>query len=84
MLEIEVRKRLDRFETKLERAAEEHDELETETVLELPGLGELSEEELSQFHVSWLAAGLVIHALLSLGFLAPNADLLWQRLRQSH
>ena len=29
---------LDRFETKLERAVEEHEELEGETVLELPGV----------------------------------------------
>jgi DNA recombination protein RmuC len=34
----EAGKRLDRFETKLERAAEEHGELEAETVLELPGV----------------------------------------------
>jgi DNA recombination protein RmuC len=34
----EAGKRLDRLETKLERAAEEHGELETEEVLELPGL----------------------------------------------
>jgi DNA recombination protein RmuC len=34
----EAMKRLDRFETKLERAAEERGELEGETVLELPGL----------------------------------------------
>ena len=34
----EAGKRLDRFETKLERAVEEHAELESETVLELPGL----------------------------------------------
>jgi DNA recombination protein RmuC len=31
-------KRLDRFETKLERAVEEREELEAETVLELPGV----------------------------------------------
>jgi DNA recombination protein RmuC len=31
-------KRLDRFETKLERAVEEHEELEAQTVLELPGV----------------------------------------------
>jgi DNA recombination protein RmuC len=31
-------KRLDRFETKLERAVEEQEELEAETVLELPGV----------------------------------------------
>ena len=34
----EVGKRLDRFGTKLERAVEEHEELEAETVLELPGV----------------------------------------------
>jgi DNA recombination protein RmuC len=34
----EAAKRLDRFETKLERAAEEQGELEGETVLELPGI----------------------------------------------
>ena len=34
----------------------------------LPGMGDLSAAELSQFHAPWLAAGLVIHALLSLGF----------------
>jgi DNA recombination protein RmuC len=34
----EAGKRLDRLETKLERAAEEHEELEAEEVLELPGL----------------------------------------------
>jgi DNA recombination protein RmuC len=34
----EAGKRLDRFETKLERAVEEHEELEGETVLELPGV----------------------------------------------
>jgi DNA recombination protein RmuC len=34
----EASKRLDRFETKLERAVEEHEELEGETVLELPGV----------------------------------------------
>jgi DNA recombination protein RmuC len=34
----EAGKRLDRLETKLERAAEERDELEAEEVLELPGL----------------------------------------------
>jgi DNA recombination protein RmuC len=34
----EAGKRLDRLEAKLERAAEEHDELEAEEVLELPGL----------------------------------------------
>jgi len=34
----EAGKRLDRFETKLERAAEERGELEAETVLELPGV----------------------------------------------
>jgi DNA recombination protein RmuC len=34
----EAGKRLDRLEAKLERAAEERDELETEEVLELPGL----------------------------------------------
>ena len=34
----EASKRLDRFETKLERAIEEHEELEGETVLELPGV----------------------------------------------
>ncbi len=34
----EAAKRLDRFETKLERAVEEQGELEAETVLELPGL----------------------------------------------
>jgi len=34
----EAGKRLDKFETKLERAAEEREELEGETVLELPGL----------------------------------------------
>jgi DNA anti-recombination protein RmuC len=34
----EAGKRLDRLETKLERAAEEHGELEAEEVLELPGL----------------------------------------------
>ncbi len=34
----------------------------------LPGMGDLSDAELSQFHASWLAAGLVIHGLLSLGF----------------
>jgi DNA recombination protein RmuC len=34
----EAAKRLDRFETKLERAAEERGELEGETVLELPGI----------------------------------------------
>jgi DNA anti-recombination protein RmuC len=34
----EAAKRLDRFETKLDRAAEERDELEGETVLELPGI----------------------------------------------
>ena len=34
----EASKRLDRFETKLERAVEEQGELEAETVLELPGL----------------------------------------------
>jgi DNA recombination protein RmuC len=34
----EAGKRLDRLETKLERAAEEQEELEAETVLELPGL----------------------------------------------
>jgi DNA recombination protein RmuC len=34
----EAGKRLDRFETKLERAVEEQGELEGETVLELPGL----------------------------------------------
>jgi DNA recombination protein RmuC len=33
----EAGKRLDRFETKLERAIEEQEELEAETVLELPG-----------------------------------------------
>jgi DNA recombination protein RmuC len=36
----EAAKRLDRFETKLERAAEERDELEGETVLELPGVAD--------------------------------------------
>jgi DNA recombination protein RmuC len=34
----EAGKRLDRFETKLERAIEEQEELESETVLELPGV----------------------------------------------
>jgi DNA recombination protein RmuC len=34
----EAGKRLDRLETKLERAAEEHEELDAEEVLELPGL----------------------------------------------
>src|SRR5512133_3285564 len=34
----EAGKRLDRFETKLERAVEEQEELEAETVLELPGV----------------------------------------------
>src|SRR5207248_3772639 len=34
----EASKRLDRFETKLERAVEEQGELEAETVLELPGV----------------------------------------------
>src|SRR5690349_2554025 len=34
----EATKRLDRFETKLERAVEEQEELEGETVLELPGV----------------------------------------------
>ncbi len=34
----EASKRLDRFETKLERAVEEQAELETDTVLELPGV----------------------------------------------
>ena len=34
----EASKRLDRFETKLERAVEEQAELESETVLELPGV----------------------------------------------
>jgi DNA recombination protein RmuC len=34
----EASKRLDRFETKLERAVEEHAELDGETVLELPGV----------------------------------------------
>jgi DNA recombination protein RmuC len=34
----EAGKRLDRFETKLERAIEEQEELEAETVLELPGV----------------------------------------------
>jgi DNA anti-recombination protein RmuC len=34
----ESAKRLDRFETKLERAVEEQGELEGETVLELPGV----------------------------------------------
>jgi len=34
----EAGKRLDRFETKLERAVEEREELEGETVLELPGV----------------------------------------------
>ena len=34
----EAAKRLDRFETKLERAVEEQAELEGETVLELPGV----------------------------------------------
>src|ERR687886_321860 len=34
----EAAKRLDRFETKLERAVEEQGELEAETVLELPGV----------------------------------------------
>jgi DNA recombination protein RmuC len=34
----EAMKRLDRFETKLERAVEEQAELESETVLELPGV----------------------------------------------
>jgi DNA recombination protein RmuC len=34
----EAAKRLDRFESKLERAVEEHEELEGETVLELPGV----------------------------------------------
>jgi DNA recombination protein RmuC len=34
----EASKRLDRFETKLERAVEEQEELEGETVLELPGV----------------------------------------------
>ncbi len=34
----EAMKRLDSFEAKLERAAEEHEELEAETVLELPGI----------------------------------------------
>ena len=34
----EAAKRLDRFETKLERAAEEREEIEAETVLELPGV----------------------------------------------
>jgi DNA recombination protein RmuC len=33
----EATKRLDRFETKLERATEEQSELESQTVLELPG-----------------------------------------------
>jgi DNA recombination protein RmuC len=36
----EAAKRLDRFETKLERAAEERGELEGETVLELPGVAD--------------------------------------------
>jgi DNA recombination protein RmuC len=34
----EASKRLDRFETKLERAVEEQEELEAQTVLELPGV----------------------------------------------
>ena len=34
----EASKRLDRFETKLERAVEEQGELENEPVLELPGV----------------------------------------------
>jgi hypothetical protein len=34
----------------------------------LPGMDDLSEVELAQFHASWLAAGLAIHIVLSLGF----------------
>jgi hypothetical protein len=34
----------------------------------LPGLDELSSGELEQFHTDWLLAGVVIHAVMSLGF----------------
>jgi hypothetical protein len=34
----------------------------------LPGIRDLSTAQLSDFHVSWLAAGMVIHAIMSLGF----------------
>jgi uncharacterized membrane protein YagU involved in acid resistance len=34
----------------------------------LPGTSELSTAQLSDFHASWLAAGLVIHAIMSLVF----------------
>jgi hypothetical protein len=33
----------------------------------LPGMGDLSTAQLSDFHASWLAAGMAIHAILSLG-----------------
>jgi hypothetical protein len=36
--------------------------------LVVPGMGELPEAELSRFHADWLAAGVVIHAVLALGF----------------
>jgi hypothetical protein len=42
----------------------------------VPGMGDLSGTELSRFHAPWLAAGLVIHALLSLGFGAVYGVLL--------
>jgi hypothetical protein len=34
----------------------------------LPGMRELSTAQLSEFHPSWLVAGLVFHAVMSLGF----------------
>src|SRR5205823_2637941 len=34
----------------------------------LPGMGELAPETLNEFRGEWLAAGLAIHAALSLGF----------------
>jgi hypothetical protein len=34
----------------------------------VPGLGEAPESELEQFHAAWLAVGIVLHAVLSLGF----------------
>jgi hypothetical protein len=42
----------------------------------VPGMDELSQAELRQFHATWLAAGLVIHTVLSLGFGAVYGVLL--------
>jgi hypothetical protein len=42
----------------------------------VPGMGELSAAQLSEFHAPWFGAALIIHALLSLGFGAVYGVLL--------